>query len=53
MAALSAIRANTRLRTFYTALAARCGSKKAAIIAVARKLLTILNAMERNKANFA
>ena len=51
MAALGAIRAAPRFNAFYTAIAARSGSKKLAIIAVARKLLTILNAMTRdNKA---
>ncbi|TGT43641.1 transposase, partial [Mesorhizobium sp. M8A.F.Ca.ET.167.01.1.1] len=39
MAALGAIRANDRFKAFYTALAARSGSKKLAIVAVARKLL--------------
>jgi len=53
MAALGAIRANDRLRTFYTALAARSGSKKLAIIAVARKLLVTLNAILRDKTAFA
>lgn len=53
MAALGAIRANDRFNTFYTALAARSGSKKLAIIAVARKLLVTLNAMIRDKSTFA
>lgn len=53
MAALAAIRGQTRLANFYTAIAKRSGSKKLAIIAVARKLLTILNAMMRDKTNFA
>jgi transposase len=53
MAALGAVRASTRLRTFYTALAARAASKKLALIAVARKLLTILNAMVRDKTEYS
>lgn len=53
MAALGAIRANERFRAFYKDIASRAGSKKAAIIAVARKLLTNLNAMTRDKTNFA
>jgi transposase len=53
MAALGAIRANPRFRTFYTEIAARAGSKKLAIIAVARKLLVTLNAMIRDKTAFA
>lgn len=53
MAALGAIRANARFRAFYAALAARSGSKKLAIIAVARKLLITLNAMIRDKTTFA
>lgn len=53
MAALSAIRANLRFKAFYSAVAARSGSKKSAIIAVARKLLTVLNAMQRDQKHFA
>jgi transposase len=53
MAALSAIRACDRFRAFHTALAARSGSKKLAIIAVARKLLVVLNAIIRDKIAFA
>ena len=53
MAALGAIRACNRFKTFYTAIAERSGSKKLAIIATARKLLTALNAMQRTKQNFA
>ena len=53
MAALGAIRACTRFKTFYTAIAQRSGSKKLAIIATARKLLTVLNAMQRTNQNFA
>lgn len=53
MAALGAIRANERFKAFYTALAARSGSKKLAIVAVARKLLVTLNAILRDKTAFA
>ena len=53
MAALGAIRANDRFKAFYTALAARSGSKKLAIVAVARKLLVTLNAIIRDKTAFA
>ena len=52
MAALGAIRASDRFRSFYTAVAERSGSKKLAIIATARKLLTVLNAMQRDNKNF-
>jgi transposase len=53
MAALSAIKASARFKTFYQAIATRSGSKKLAIVATARKLLTVLNAMERTKNDFA
>jgi len=53
MAALSAIRTCDRFKAFYTDLAARSGSKKLAIIAVARKLLVVLNAIIRDKTAFA
>ncbi len=53
MAALGAIRANCRFKAFYEAIATRSGSKKSAIIAVARKLITILNAMMRDQKHFA
>ena len=53
MAALGAIRASSRLRAFYQTVKARTGAAKAAIIAVTRKLLTILNAMQRDKTQFA
>lgn len=53
MAALGAIRANHRFKAFYCAVAMRSGSKKLAIIAVARKLLTVLNAMSRDQKSFA
>jgi len=53
MAALTAIRVCERFKAFYAALAARSGSKKLAIIAVARKLLVVLNAIIRDKTAFA
>jgi transposase len=53
MAALTAIRVCDRFKAFYTDLAARSGSKKLAIIAVARKLLVVLNAIIRDKTAFA
>jgi transposase len=53
MAALTAIRTCDRFKAFYAALAARSGSKKLAIIAVARKLLVVLNAIIRDKTAFA
>jgi transposase len=49
MAAFSAIRCNPVLRTFYQSLLARGKPKMVALIAVARKVLTILNAMLRDK----
>ena len=53
MAALGAIRASPRLRAFHEAVKARTGAAKAGIIAVARKLLTILNAIQRDNKDFA
>jgi transposase len=49
LAALSAIRCNPVLRAFYQRLLFRGKTKMVALIAVARKLLTILNAMLRDK----
>jgi transposase len=49
MAALSAIRCNPILRAFYQRLLAAGKPKMVALIAVARKILTILNAMLRDK----
>lgn len=49
MAALTASRCNPVLRAFYQALLARGKPKMVALIAVARKVLTILNAMLRDK----
>ena len=53
MAALGAIRSCKRYRRFYDAVAKRAGAKKVAIIAVARKLLTHLNAMIRDRKEWA
>jgi transposase len=52
MAALAASRSKSRFNPFYQAIASRSGSRKSAIIAVARKLLTILNAMQRDAKAF-
>jgi transposase len=49
MAALSATRFNPTIRTFYEHLLAAGKDKKLAIVACMRKLLTILNAMLRDK----
>ena len=49
MAALSASRFNSALCVFHQRLLADRKSKKLALIAVARKLLTILNAILRDK----
>jgi transposase len=48
MAALTAVRYNPILRTYYHRLLARGIDKKAALIAALRKMLTILNAMLRD-----
>ena len=48
MAALSAIRCNPVMREFYQRLLARGKPKMVALIAVARKVLTVLNAMIRD-----
>ena len=48
MAALSAARFNPKLKAFRNRLVAGGKAKKAALIAVARKLLTILNAIARS-----
>ncbi len=53
MAALAAIRQSKRFADFYQRIVERAKAKKVAIIAVARKLLTILNAMVRDKTNYA
>jgi transposase len=49
MAALCASRCNPVLRGFYQRLLARGKPKMVALIAVARKILTMLNAMLRDK----
>ena len=49
MAAVAAVRTNARLRDFYDRIRQRTASAKAALIAVARKLLIILNAMMRTR----
>ena len=49
LAALSAIRCNPMLKAFYQHLLAAGKPKMVALIAVARKILTILNAMLRDK----
>ena len=49
LAALSAIRCNPVLRAFYQRLLAQGKPKMVALIAVARKIVTILNAMLRDK----
>ena len=53
MAALGAIKKDRRFTEFYESILARSKAKKVAIIAVARKLLTILNAMIRDNKNYA
>jgi transposase len=52
MAALSAIRFNPVIRTFYQRLVAAGKPKKVALVACMRKLLTILNAMVRDNHSF-
>jgi len=52
MAALGAIRASARFKATYEQIAARAGSRKLAIIAIARKLLVALNAMIRDQKQF-
>jgi len=47
MATLSAVRCNPALRAYYQRLLDRGSEPKAALIAVLRKMLTILNAMVR------
>ena len=53
MAALAAIRACPRFTTFYKRIRNAGKAAKLAIIAVARKLLTVLNAMVRDNRAFA
>jgi transposase len=47
MAALSAIRFNKPIRTFYQRLLSQGKQKKVALVACMRKLLTILNSMAK------
>jgi transposase len=49
MAALSAIRCNPTLKTFYQRLLSAGKPKMVGLIAVARKILTVLNAMVRDR----
>jgi transposase len=49
MAALTAIRRHSPFRAFYERLTARGRPKKVALVAVMRKLLTILNAIVRDR----
>ena len=51
IAAMVAARFNPILKTFYARLTAAGKPKKAALIAVARKLLTILNAILKTKSH--
>lgn len=53
MAAIAAIRTCKRLKAFYNRIADKAPAKKIAIIAVARKLLTCLNAMIRDRKTYA
>jgi transposase len=53
LAALCGRRWNPQLRVFYERLRAAGKPKKVALIACARKLLTILNAMARDHAHWA
>jgi transposase len=52
MAATSAIRSNPLIRDFYTRLRARGKPHKVAMVACMRKILTILNAMVRDRTPF-
>lgn len=53
MAALSAVRPGKPFHDAFTRIAARSGSRKLALIAVARKLLVALNAIIRDRKAFA
>ena len=52
MAALAAVRTHARFRDFYRSVLARRAARKVALVAVARKLLVILNAMLKTKTSF-
>ncbi len=53
MAALNAVRRDTTIKTFYQKLRTAGKPAKLALVAVARKLLTILNAMIRDRRVYA
>lgn len=53
MAALASLKACSRFKAAYDAIAQRSGSRKIAIIAIARKLIVALNAMIRDQKRFA
>jgi len=53
MGALNAVRRDPTLKSFYQKLRAAGKPAKLALIAVARKLLTILNAMLRDRKTYA
>ncbi len=53
LAAMSGVRCNPTLRTFYTRLVAAGKPRKAALTAVAHKLLTMLNTMARAGSTWA
>lgn len=53
LAAMSGVRCNPTLRTFYSRLVDAGKPKKAALTAVAHKLLTILNTMAREQTSWA
>ncbi|MBX9907621.1 MAG: transposase [Beijerinckiaceae bacterium] len=52
MAAIAAVRSNPRFKAFYQAVLDRRAAAKIALVAVARKLLVVLNAMIKNKTAF-
>ena len=53
MAAMSAVRHNPPMRAFYLRLVAAGKGKKAAITAVARRLVTVLNAVVRDRSTWS
>ena len=52
MAAVTAVRHSARFKAFYQAVLARRGACKVALVAVARKLLIVLNAMLKTRTAF-
>lgn len=52
MGALSAVRYNPKMKTFYEKLLSKGKAKKVALVAVMRKMLVILNAMLQTKTPF-